>query len=66
MRGMCKQVDALGREGEPEAEHARFSPLLAVQNAGEPHGPEMGVRELFSLEHKCVPECETELTDGYD
>lgn len=63
---MYKQVDALRRDGEPEAAHACLSPLPATQNAGEPCGPEMEARDLSSLERKYVPEGETELTEGYD
>lgn len=44
----CKRVQALCREGEPEAACARFSPLLAAQNAAEPHVREMGVADLSS------------------
>lgn len=56
---VCKQVDALHREEEPEAACTRIhQPIASSQNA-EPRGPEMEVRDLSCLEHKYVPEGET-------
>lgn len=39
---------------------------MLQQNAGEPCGPETEASDLSSLEHKCVPEGETQLTERYN